>query len=146
MRILGIDYGHKRVGLAYGDELGVAVPVAAATEPTEDARFKHIGEEIKRRGIQKLVVGYPYNMDGTSGSKIVEVDGFIKTLKEKFGLPVDTADERLSSFQAEQDLAAVSKKHKKSIAARKKHRLSGDIDSRAIALVLQEYLDERPTL
>ncbi len=144
MNILGIDYGHKRVGLAYADTLlGVAVPITAAVENTTEARLEKIATEIKMRRIEKIVVGYPYNMDGSIGDKAREVDKFIEELERRFGLPVDRTDERLSSFQAEQDYFAMSSKAKKSIAARKKHRRSGDIDSRACAIFLQEYIDTK---
>ncbi len=144
MNILGIDYGHKRVGLAYADtSLGVAVPISAAVENTTEARLEKIATEIKIRRIEKIVVGYPYNMDGSIGDKAREVDKFIEELERRFGLPVDKTDERLSSFQAEQDYFAMSSKAKKSIAARKKHRRSGDIDSRACAIFLQEYIDTK---
>ncbi len=142
MNILGIDYGHKRVGLAYADtEIGVAVPIPAAVEPDFDARLNHIAVEIQQRRIQKIVIGYPFNMDGTVGFKAKEVDEYIKILEERFNLPIERADERLSSFQAEQDRVAMKFKSKKTVAGRQKYRRSGDIDSRAISLVLQEYLD-----
>lgn len=139
---MGIDYGHKRIGLAYADtSLGVAVPIAAAVQPSPEARLAQIADIIKNRKIEKIIVGYPYNMDGTVGAKAREVDEFIGKIKPLFGLPIDRTDERLSSFQAERDYFAMSPKTKKSVAARKKHRKSGDIDSRACALFLQEYLD-----
>lgn len=141
MRILGLDYGHKRIGLAFADELGVACPIPAAVEASFGARMDHIASEIERRRPDMLLVGYPYNMDGSSGGKIAEVDEFIAKLKERFGLKVETSDERLSSFQAEQDMGAFSKRAKKSVSARRKYRKSGDIDSRSIAIVLQEYID-----
>jgi len=142
MNILGIDYGHKRVGLAYADtEIGVAVPIPAAVEPDFDARLNHIAVEIQQRRIQKIVIGYPFNMDGTVGFKAKEVDEYIKILEERFNLPIERADKRLSSFQAEQDRVAMKFKSKKTVAGRQKYRRSGDIDSRAISLVLQEYLD-----
>lgn len=145
MKILGLDYGHKRIGLAFADELGVAFPIPAAVEPTFEARLAKIALEIERRKPDMLLLGYPYNMDGTPSQKMKEVDEFIAVLKEKFGLPVDTSDERLSSFQAEADMAAFApkKSRKKSIQARQKYRRSGDIDSRAIAIVLQDYIDNR---
>jgi len=143
MNLLGIDYGHKRIGLAYADsELGVAVPIPAAVENSFEGRLAHIETEIKQRRIHKIVVGYPYNMDGSVGDKAREVDEFIKILEEKFGLEIDRADERLSSFQAENDYFSINSKPKKSLSARLKHRRSGDIDSRAIALVLGEYLSK----
>ena len=145
MKILGLDYGHKRIGLAFADELGVAFPIPAAVEPTFEARLAKIALEIERRKPDMLLLGYPYNMDGTPSQKMKEVDEFIAVLKEKFKLPVDTSDERLSSFQAEADMAAFApkKSRKKSIQARQKYRRSGDIDSRAIAIVLQDYIDNR---
>ncbi len=142
MNILCIDYGHKRVGLACADsELGVAVPIPAAVEGNPEARLEHIAREIAERKIGRIVVGYPYNMDGSAGFKAREVDAFIAVIEEKFGLPVVRFDERLSSFQAETDYSALSRAGKKSVAARKKLRRSGEIDSRASALILREYLE-----
>ena len=103
VNILGIDYGHKRVGLSYADTtLGVAVPIDAAVESTAEARMSHIERVIKERRINKIIIGYPFNMDGTIGDKAREVDAYIKEL-EKFGLEIERVDERLSSFQAEND-------------------------------------------
>lgn len=142
MNLLGIDYGHKRIGLAYADtSLGVAVPIPAAVQPTLEARLEQIAQDIKLRSIDKIVVGYPYNMDGSVGDKAREVDEFIAKIEAAFGLPVERTDERLSSFQAENDFFAMAPKTKKSVAARKKHRRTGDIDSRACALFLREYLE-----
>ena len=142
LNILSIDYGHKRIGLAYADtSLGVAVPIPAAVQTSVEGRIEQIASEIKMRSINKLVVGYPYNMDGTIGDKAREVDVFIASLERRFALPVARVDERLSSFQAENDYFAMTSRAKKSVAARKKHRRSGDIDSRAASLILQEYLD-----
>lgn len=141
MKILGLDYGHKRIGLAFADELGVAFPIEAAVEADLEGRLLHIASEIDKRKPDMLLLGYPYNMDGTASKKMEEVDEFIELLKSRFGLPVDTSDERLSSFQAESDLNNFTKKKKRSIASRKKYRRSGDLDSRAIALVLQDYVD-----
>ncbi len=142
MNLLGIDYGHKRIGLAYADtSLRVAVPIPAAVQPTLEARLEQIAQDIKLRSIDKIVVGYPYNMDGSVGDKAREVDEFIAKIEAAFGLPVERTDERLSSFQAENDFFAMSPKTKKSVAARKKHRRTGDIDSRACALFLREYLE-----
>lgn len=146
MKILGLDYGHKRIGLAFADELGVAFPIPAAVENSVEARLNHIALEIERRKPDMLLIGYPYNMDGSASHKMKEVDAFIEILKSRFSLPVDTSDERLSSFQAEADLEAFApkKSRKKTVAARQKYRRSGDIDSRAIAIVLQDYIDNRP--
>ena len=132
MNVLGIDYGEKRVGLSFGDSLGLAVPIEAAVEPTEAARLAHIQSVIESRQIEQLVVGMPFNMDGSTGFKAREVQGFISKLKDRFGLPVSTVDERLTSHQVERQLKSEK---------RKWDRRSGEIDSRAATLILQDYLD-----
>ena len=147
MNILGIDYGHKRIGLAYADsEIGVAVPIPAANEQTIEMRIAHIANDIKLRKIQKLVVGYPLNMDGSVSEKAKEVDEFIDKLKTMFLLDIVRVDERLSSYQAESDMLAFSPKKTKSLSARKKNRKTGEVDSRASAIFLQEYLDSGETI
>ena len=143
MKILGLDYGHRRIGLAFADELGVAFPIEAAVENEFEARMARISREVERRKPDMLLVGYPYNMDGTAGAKAREVDEFIGLLKTRFNLPVEISDERLSSHQAEADMRIFSK-GPKSVKSRIKQRRTGEIDSRAIALVLQDYIETHP--
>ena len=88
MRYLGIDWGEKRIGLAYADEVGVAVPLPAAVASTKKARMQQIERMIQERAIAELVVGYPLNMNGSVGFKAREVDAFIKDLEKRFQLPV----------------------------------------------------------
>ena len=76
----------------------------------------------------------PYNMNGSSGFKAKEVEAFIEQLKSRFQLPVTTVDERLTSHQVEQELK---------LQKRQVDRRSGEIDSRAAALILQDYLDQQ---
>lgn len=139
MRFLGIDYGAKRWGLSYGDELALAVPLAAAVAGAKEERFTQVAQEICRRKITALVVGYPYNMDGTAGPKAREVDIFIAELEKRFQLPVHRSDERLTSHQAEAELR--QKKSRRSPAAQRAARATGEVDSRAATLILQDFLD-----
>lgn len=134
MRCLGIDYGTKRVGLAHGDEIGVATPLPALVDADEAVRWRKLGEQIKRRRITDLILGYPYNMDGSVGFKAKEVDGFAAKLKAQFGLPVHLVDETLTSSEAE---SSIAKKDRRGV------RDSGRIDSRAACLILQDYLDQK---
>ena len=134
MRCLGIDYGTKRVGLAHGDEVGVATPLPALIDTDAAVRWTKLGDVIKQRRITDLVLGYPYNMDGSVGFKAKEVDAFAADLKNQFGLPVHLVDETLTSYAAE---SSVPKK------ARRDVRHSGLIDSRAACLILQDFLDQR---
>jgi len=134
MRCLGIDYGTKRVGLAQGDEIGVATPLPALIDADEAQRWAKLGEVIRQRRITDLVLGYPYNMDGSVGFKAKEVDAFAARLKASFGLPVHLVDETLTSYAAE---STIAKKSRRDV------RDSGLIDSRAACLILQDYLDQK---
>ncbi len=134
MRYLGIDYGAKRIGLAHGDEIGVATPLTAVIEPAGDARWAKLSAAIKARRITDLVVGYPYNMDGSVGFKAKEVDAFVAELKARFALPVHLVDETLTSYAAE---SSIKKKDRRGV------RDSGLIDSRAATIILQDFLDQK---
>jgi putative Holliday junction resolvase len=134
MRCLGIDHGTKRVGLAAGDDLGVATPLPALVDAEENARWTRLGEVIRQRRITDLVLGYPYNMDGSAGFKAKEVDAFAAKLKAQFGLPVHLVDETLTSSEAE---SSIPKKDRRGL------RDSGLVDSRAACLILQDFLDQR---
>ena len=131
MRCLGIDYGARRWGLAFGDDLGVATPLPALVEKDPAKRWESLGTIVRGRRITDLVVGYPLNMDGTAGFKAVETDGFAGRLRAEFSLPVHFVDERLTSYEAEE--LSPGKK-------RRALRPSGVVDSRAATLILQDYL------
>lgn len=134
MNYLGIDWGEKRIGLAFADSLGIAVPLDAAVASTKQARMQQIETAINERKIEALVVGYPLNMDGSIGFKAKEVDAFIAVLEGRFKLPVHRLDERLSSHSVELHLKGSKKKP---------DRKSGAIDSSAAALILQDFLEEQ---
>lgn len=134
MRFLGIDYGTRRIGLATGDELGVATPIPALVEPELAARRASLAAVVRQRRIQEIVLGYPLNMDGTAGFKAKEIDAVAAELRAEFGLPVHLVDERLTSHVVEQGM---NQKQLREIRAK------GIIDSRAAAVILQDYLDQR---
>ncbi len=134
MNYLGIDWGEKRIGLAFADEIGIAMPLPAAVAASKKERMQQIGRTISERRVDSLVVGYPLNMNGSVGFKAKEVDAFIEVLEKHFQLPVHRIDERLSSHSVEQGLKGQKKKL---------DRRSGEIDSRAAALILQDFVEER---
>jgi putative Holliday junction resolvase len=134
MRCLGIDYGEKRIGLSYGDGLGVAVPLPALTGATAEKRQTALAALVRTRGITDFVIGLPLNMDGSSGPKVKEVEAFAAQLQAGFNLPVHFVDERLTSHEAE---ATIPKSRRRAV------RASGLIDSRAAALILQDFLDQK---
>lgn len=134
MRFLGIDYGARRIGLSYGDELGVATPLPALTEADPAQRWEGLRALLRARRITEVVVGHPLNMDDTAGFKAKEAEAFAARLRTETGLPVHLVDERLSSYEAESTIAK---------SRRRDVRASGIIDSRAATIILQDYLNQR---
>lgn len=134
MRCLGIDFGARRIGLSFGDELGVATPLPALTEADPAKRWTGLAGVVAQRRITELVLGYPLNMDGTAGFKAKEVDAFAERLRAEFKLPVHLVDERLTSYEAE---STIAKSKRRSV------RASGVIDSRAATLILQDFLNQQ---
>jgi len=131
MRCLGIDYGTRRIGLSYGDELGVATPLPALTEADAAQRWQALVTLIGQRRITDLVLGYPLNMDDSVGFKAKEVEAFAARLRAEVKLPVHLVDERLTSYEAE---STISKSKRRDV------RASGIIDSRSATLILQDFL------
>ncbi|MFM1748363.1 MAG: hypothetical protein RLZZ188_2029 [Verrucomicrobiota bacterium] len=134
MRCLGIDYGTRRIGLSYGDELGVATPLPALTEADAANRWSALLDVARRRRVTDLVVGHPLNMDDTPGPKAREAEAFAARLGAELGLPVHLVDERLTSHEAEATIAK---------SRRRELRASGIVDSRAATLILQDFLNQR---
>lgn len=134
MRCLGIDYGTRRIGLSFGDELGVATPLPAIVEAAPEQRWTTLKAVIAQRGATDLVLGYPLNMDDTVGPKAKEAEALAERLRAEVGLPVHLVDERLTSYEAESTIAK---------ARRREVRASGLIDSRAATLILQDFLDQK---
>ena len=133
MRVLGIDFGSKRVGLALGDTES-RLATALATLPNDSALFEAIGQVCRERGIEAIVVGLPLNMDGSRGPQAAAATEFADRLGSHLGLPVETWDERLSTAEVERALLAGGLSRKKRKARR---------DRLAAQLILQSYLDAR---
>jgi len=134
MRCLGIDYGTKRIGLSYGDELGVATPLPALIEADPVRRWSALAAVLQQRKVTEIVVGHPLNMDDTVGPKAKEAEAFAARLREEFKLPVHLIDERLTSYEAESSIPK---------ARRREVRASGLVDSRSATLILQDFLDQK---
>ncbi len=133
-RFLGIDPGTKRLGLARGDELGLATPVPALVDADADGRWRALLQLIRDQRIDEIVLGYPLNMDDSIGPKAREAEAFADRLRQATGLPVHLVDERLTSHEAEKTVPK---------AKLRGLRGAGVVDSRAAALILQDYLDRR---
>ncbi len=137
-RVLGIDYGRARVGLAVTDALGLAAhPIGAIEHRGEAALFERLSALIEEREVVRIVLGLPLNMDGSKGPAAREVERFAERLGARFGLPVDLWDERLSSREVEAQLEA------RGIGWRKRKKRRGRIDAGAAALILTEWMRSR---
>lgn len=133
MRYLAIDHGQKRTGLAVCDAAEtMAFPLVVIDN--SNVLIRKIREAVDEYRIQAIVMGLPFNMDGTEGPRAKEVRQFTNRLKKEVDLPVHFFDERLSSFSAEQKLLDLDLTRKK----KKKH-----LDAVAAADILQGFLDQK---
>jgi len=123
MKILGIDYGEKRIGLAISDETETLARELDILSPKEF--WGQLDQLISNQQISKIVLGWPLNMDGQKTRKTEEVESFKLKVESKTGLPVEIIDERLSSQMAEH------------ISGSKKN-----LDSLAAQILLQNWLDK----
>jgi putative Holliday junction resolvase len=133
MRILGLDVGTKTIGVAVSDEMGwTGQGIATIRRTNIRADLAELDKYLQQYAVEKIVVGVPRNMDGSIGSAAEQVYSFIERLKEKFSIPIDTWDERLSTVAAERVLleADMSRGKRKKV-----------IDKVAAVLILQGYLD-----
>ncbi|MDI6777054.1 MAG: Holliday junction resolvase RuvX [Syntrophales bacterium] len=133
MRILGLDYGSKRIGVAICDELGITAQVLATiTRKNQEQDIEAIARFIRRYGVERIVIGYPIRLDGTEGIQCEKVNRFIRILESTFSLPVIRWDETLTTKEAEEILIGANMR-------RKKRR--NVVDKLAASLILQGYLN-----
>ena len=131
-RVMAIDYGDQRIGLAVSDLLGVLAGEAwTMNEWNRECAALRIAEEARKREVGTLVLGLPKNMDGTEGPRAALSREFKSMLEETSGLPVVLWDERRSSIEAHAILHAAGKKERV-------HRKS--VDAVAASLILEGYL------
>ena len=132
MRIMAIDYGDQRIGLAVSDVLGMLCGEAwTMNEWDMERASKRISEEAAAREVGTLVLGLPKNMDGSEGVRAEKSREFMALLERDSGLPVVLWDERRSSIEAHAILHAAGKKEKQ-------QRKTGD--AVAASLILEGYL------
>jgi len=132
-RILGVDYGTRRVGIAISDPMAMlATPLCVEAVRSVDEAITAVCRIARDRGVVKIVVGIPINMDGSSGAMALEAGKFVELLRTASGLPVDITDERLSTSLVERMLlqADVTRERRKEVR-----------DKLAAQVILQGYLD-----
>ena len=135
MRVMAIDYGDARTGVAVSDAAGMLTGYTTVIQGRQPER---VAEEIARltqeRQVEELVMGFPRNMDGTEGPRGALYRAFAALVEEKAGMPVRLWDERRTTIEAHQILHASGKKMK----AHKKN-----VDAVAASLILEGYLTFR---
>ncbi|CAM4358243.1 Holliday junction resolvase RuvX [Saccharibacillus endophyticus] len=135
MKLLGLDYGDRRIGVAVSDAFGwTAQGIEVIQRREDDSHLQRIVELAKLNEAEEVVVGLPKNMNGTIGPRGELCIEFAESLRELLGLPVHLWDERLTTVSAERTLleADVSRKKRKQV-----------VDKIAAGLILQNYLDSK---
>ena len=132
-RIIGIDYGRKRTGLAVSDPLGI---FASAMDTVHSANIiDYIKKYAENESVIRFVVGYPKNLDGTPSEAASDVDVFLKVLSKSFpDIPVELEDERFTSVLAHQAMIDGGMK-----ASRRQDKT--EVDKISAAIILQGWLD-----
>ncbi|MBE7063603.1 MAG: Holliday junction resolvase RuvX [Ruminococcaceae bacterium] len=131
MRLIGLDYGDSRIGVAVSDALGLtAQPVGTLSEKTWTKQLEKLAAIVQEYGAEGFVIGMPRNMNGSVGERGEITRKFSEFLQEKTGLPVTEWDERLSSVAAHRALDEGQVRNKK-----------GKVDMLAAVFILQGYLD-----
>jgi putative holliday junction resolvase len=133
-RLVGLDHGMRRIGVAVGDtETGMAFARAAIQRRSLDRDLDLVRELCVSEGAERVVIGLPLNMDGSEGAQAAAARAFGDALAA-IGLAPFYEDERLSTWEAGERLAG---------SGRRPDRHSGELDSAAARLILQQYLDAR---
>lgn len=133
MRILGLDYGEKRIGVAVCDELGMtAQGLPTLIRKVKKHDLEILSQWIRQYSVQKIVIGYPLRLDGSEGIQCEKVNRFMNLLGKTFMLPVIKWPETLSTKEAEEILITSGVRWQK-----RKEK----VDRLAACLILQNYLD-----
>ena len=135
-RIMGLDFGSKTVGVAVSDPLGITAQGVEIVRREEENKLRRtlarIEELIKEYQVEKIVVGYPKNMNGSIGERAEKSEAFAKKLEKRTGLPVVLWDERLTTVAADRAMmeAGIRRENRKNY-----------VDKIAAVFILQGYLD-----
>jgi len=135
MRIMGLDYGDRNIGVAVSDAFRwTAQGIGVVRKRRDDSELDELAALVREHEVSEIVVGLPKNMNGTIGPRGEICIAFAQSLREQLNLPVHLWDERLTTVSAERTLleADISRKKRKQV-----------VDKMAAALILQNYLDSK---
>jgi putative Holliday junction resolvase len=132
MRVLGLDLGRRRIGLALSDPKGaIALPAGALQRRDLASDLESLRALVVEREVERIVVGLPIHMNGSRGAEAQAAQSFARALAEATGLPVDTLDERWTTVEAQRALRAAG------VKARRQREI---VDSVAATILLRTYL------
>jgi putative Holliday junction resolvase len=151
-KILALDYGRTKIGLALADaEARIAAPFATLARINRNEDMRRLRELAREQKVQQIVVGLPLRLDGTQGDMAEEATRFAERVRKQVGVPVELVDERLTSWEAERILEEeLGRKlmHQETHLGRKKVGRSADtkytVDAVAAMVILREYLSRPP--
>ncbi|MFY9528500.1 MAG: Holliday junction resolvase RuvX [Candidatus Acidiferrales bacterium] len=134
-RVLAVDYGRKRIGLALSDELGLtARPLETIVRANRRDDMRRLRQVVRQHGVRRVIVGHPLHLDGTAGAMAAEATRFAGRLRKELGLEVESVDERLTSWEADETLRETRQ------STRRARKASDDV---AAAVILREYLERK---
>ncbi len=137
MRLMGIDFGTKRVGLALSDGLGLlAHPYATLTRSTRERLFADLLAIISRENVQAVVLGLPLGLDGQETETARQVRNFAASLKRRVSIPIHFQNEALSSQYAQEQLHQAGRRGQKQRVV---------LDQQAAVIILNDYLEHQKT-
>jgi len=147
-RILALDYGRKKIGMAVADARArVAEPYDTMERVNRNEDTRRLREFVREQGVRQILVGLPLRLDGSEGEMAEEVKRFAVRVRKQIGVPVELVDERLTSWQAEQLLEEeFGRRIKSKETPRGRKRLVGGnegkftVDAVAALVILREYL------
>ncbi|MGI4758729.1 MAG: Holliday junction resolvase RuvX [Janthinobacterium lividum] len=137
-RILGLDIGDARVGIAMTDALGIAQPLITMARSSQKQELKNIARLIRKHGVAGLVAGNPLHMSGNLSPQALKAQAFAAAVRDEFQLPVYLQDERLSSTAAHELMDRLGYPRGES--------RKGVLDQYAAVVILQDWLDAQDRL
>ena len=147
-RILALDYGRKKIGMALAERRsGIAEPYDTLERVNRNEDTRRLREFVRDQTVKQILVGLPLRLDGSEGEMAEEVRRFAERVRKQIGVPVELVDERLTSWQAEQLLEQEFGRritHRETPYGRKKVARTSDgkytVDAVAALVILREYL------
>jgi len=157
-RILAVDYGRARIGLAIADAgAGLPQPLAVLARINRNEDMRRLRELVREHSVKQIVVGLPLRLDGTRGEMAEEAERFAHRVQKQIGVPVEMVDERLTSWEAERLLEEYegriiqaparfkTRREDDQKRGKKKEKGKHSVDAVAAAVILREYLEVQRT-